>query len=39
MILPSAWIAIPLAPATPKAKSVVCLPSPEKLGSSDPFGL
>ena len=36
-ILPSAWIATPFASSTPP-KSVVCLPSPEKLVSSVPSG-
>ena len=39
-ILPSAWIATPLAPPQfGVQKPVVCLPSPEKLGSSEPLGL
>ena len=35
-ILPFAWMATAFARPP---KSVVCLPSPEKLGSSEPFGL
>ena len=38
-ILPFACSATSNAKSEPPKKSVVCLPSPEKLGSSEPFGV
>ena len=38
-ILPFDWIATAVATSWSDPKSVVCLPSPEKVGSSEPLGL